>query len=368
VSDPAATTAGRLIAASGADADAEALRLAYLSLLKLALCDLVAASTTAVQGLPHGELASRELSGEELRTRAEGRDWPLHGLTMTGLLRLDDLQACVETVVRDGVEGDLVETGTWRGGSSILMRATLDSLGSRERTVVVADSFQGFPSGSGSHPHERSLGPYFAAFEFLAIGLEEVQGNFARLGYEHGVEFVPGFFEATLPLHAGRRWSLLRLDGDTYDATMLALRCLYPGLAPGGYVIVDDYGALEECREAVDAFRAEHGIEDPIEEVDWTCARWRRGPGGPQAFPAPPPAREPAAHGAPRERPGRRVPALEELELAREAAELRAQLSEREARLGELERRFSELTTSTSWRLTEPLRELGARVRMLRSR
>ena len=79
-----------------------------------------------------------------------------------------------------------------------------------------------------------------------------------------------------MPALRGRRWSLVRLDGDTYDATRLALDALYPGLAPGGYLIVDDYGALDECRRAVDEFRAEHGIAEPLEQVDWTCVRWRR--------------------------------------------------------------------------------------------
>src|SRR5687768_4840072 len=93
----------------GPGPDAESLRLAYLGLLKLALCDLVGSSTTSVTRLLDGNVASRELSGEDLQLRSAGLDWPLHGLTMVGLNRLDDLQACVESVVRDGVEGDLIE-------------------------------------------------------------------------------------------------------------------------------------------------------------------------------------------------------------------------------------------------------------------
>ena len=68
----------------------------------------------------------------------------------------------------------------------------------------------------------------------------------------------------------------MRLDADTYAPTRLALRCLYPGLAPGGYLILDDYGSFPGCREAVDEFRAEHGITEPIEKVDPACVRWRR--------------------------------------------------------------------------------------------
>lgn len=360
----AAAAGGRTIAAAGAGPTPEALRTAYLELLKLTLCDLVAGATTTVEGRAHGAVAARELTGEELSQRAEGRDWPLHGLTMTGLLRLDDLQRCVQQIVADGIEGDLLEAGTWRGGSSILMRATLDSLGAEDRTVWVADSFAGFPRAipGEERAYERTVGPYFAAFDFLAVPVEEVQANFARLGYERGLRFVPGFFDDTLPGLTDRRWSLLRLDGDTYDATMLSLRCLYPGLSAGGYLVVDDYGALEECRAAVDEFRARHGIEDPIEQVDWTCARWRRtSDAGPEPLPvrgAAPGMPQPGAR-APRATASRqRVPAEAELELADELAGVREQLAARDAEIAALRARLAEVTHSTSWRATAPLRRL----------
>jgi O-methyltransferase len=61
-----------------------------------------------------------------------------------------------------------------------------------------------------------------------------------------------------------------------YDSTMVALEALYPKVSPGGYVIVDDYGAVAGCRQATDEFRARHGIRDELHEVDWTCMFWRR--------------------------------------------------------------------------------------------
>ena len=62
----------------------------------------------------------RKLPGQ----RPEGKDWPALALTMIGEKRLDNLHECVETVLRDGVPGDLIETGVWRGGSVILMRVS----------------------------------------------------------------------------------------------------------------------------------------------------------------------------------------------------------------------------------------------------
>jgi Macrocin-O-methyltransferase (TylF) len=313
--------------AIGPGADTESLRVAYLELLKLSLCDLAGTSTVSVGAMPDGTVMARELSGHGLRLRSAGMDWPLQGLTMTGLTRLDDLQACVESVVRDGVEGDLVEAGAWRGGSSILMRATLDSLG-EERTVWVADSFQGFPEGA-----ERDPVADLSTFEFLSVPADEVQASFDRLGLHRGVRIVEGFFEQTLPGLAGETWAIARLDGDTYDATWAALESLYDGLSVGGYLIVDDYGGFDECRDAVDRFRRERGIHEPIEAVDWTCVRWRKGAEAEVDASLPPrQANGSAGEAAPR---AARRPALRtqrEVKLAEALAQTRARLQEAEAR------------------------------------
>jgi hypothetical protein len=302
------------------------MRRAYLSLLKLCMCDLAGPSTTSVGAMPDGTVMSRELRGDDRRIRAAGLDWPLHGLTMVGLDRLDDLQACVETVVADGVAGDLIEAGSWRGGASLLMRATLDSLG-EGRTVWVADSFQGFPP---DEPAES--GTSLAAYDFLAAPLDEVRDSFARLGCADGVRFVPGFFDATLPaLPEEAAWALVRLDADTYEPTRLALRCLYPRLAAGGYLVVDDYGSFAGCRRAVDEFRAEHGIAEPIEQIDATGVRWRREAATPIAVARPAPAPERAL---PARAPRRDVPTAREVELARELAELREELAAARAQVG----------------------------------
>ena len=74
---------------------------------------------------------------------------------------------------------------------------------------------------------------------------------------------------------ADRRWAVVRLDGDLYESTMDGLTNLYPQLSPGGFLIVDDYGWVN-CRKAVEDYRAEHGISEPIEEIDWAGAFWRK--------------------------------------------------------------------------------------------
>ena len=260
----------------GPGADAESQRRAYLELLKLTLCDLAGATTeTAYLSVDKSHVYRREPTPQELAFRRVGKDWPHNGLTMVGLTRLDDLQHCVEQVVADGVDGDLIEAGVWRGGASILMRATLDTLGASDREVWLADSFQGFPTPDAeSFPIDGDLD--LSPHGFLAVTAEQVRGHFARLGLDHDTRFVEGFFHETLPGLQGGSWSLVRLDGDTYESTWTGLESLYPGLAAGGYLVIDDYGFVPACREAVEDYRREHGIDEPIEEVDWNCVRWRR--------------------------------------------------------------------------------------------
>ena len=112
----------------------------------------------------------------------------------------------------------------------------------------------------------------------LAVSLEQVQANFARYGLlDEQVRFLPGWFRDTLPTAPIRRLALLRLDGDLYESTWIALESLYPKLSPGGFAIVDDYGAIPACRAAVDEFRAAERITESLIEIDWTGVYWRRG-------------------------------------------------------------------------------------------
>jgi O-methyltransferase len=210
------------------------------------------------------------------QVRAEGRDWPARAESMAGLRRLDNLQFCVTDVLRRGVPGDLIETGAWRGGVTIFMRAILEAYGDAERQVWVADSFQGLPKPDPERwPAEA--GDEHWTVDQLAVPLEEVQANFARYGLlDERVRFLPGWFKDTLPTAPIERLAVLRLDGDMYGSTMEALEALYPRLSPGGYVIVDDYGAIAQCKEAVTDFRAANDIIDPMETVDWTGVYWQR--------------------------------------------------------------------------------------------
>jgi Macrocin-O-methyltransferase (TylF) len=244
-----------------------ALRESYLQLLKLALTGLAGGEPQKVMLQEDGTLAVVPADAQQRRT---GADWPVNALTMIGMKRLDNLQRCIEHVLHDKVPGDLIETGVWRGGASMFMRAMLKLHGETDRVVVAADSFEGFPKTL----RRASVPP--AQEDFIAVSLDEVRENFRRLGLlDQQVQFVQGWFGDTLPALSDRVWSLIRLDGDLYDSTMDALVNLYPRLSPGGYAIIDDY-ALRPCRQAVEDYRAAEGIDEEVHEVDWTGIYWRK--------------------------------------------------------------------------------------------
>ncbi len=208
--------------------------------------------------------------------RAEGKDWPTTGQTMVGFRRLENIRHCVTAVVQDGVPGDLLVAGTWRGGEAIFMRAILEVLGDPVRAVWVADSFKGLPPPDPDK-YPADAGDTFHTFPELAVSLAEVKANFARYGMlDERVRFLEGWFKDTLGDAPIGRLAVLRCDGDMYESTIDTLRPLYPKVSPGGFVIVDDYGCVPACKQAVDDYRREHDITDPIEPIDWTGVYWRK--------------------------------------------------------------------------------------------
>jgi hypothetical protein len=239
----------------------------YLDLMKRSLTNWIYRD--------EGELYQREPKPFEDLVREEGRDWPLNAHTMVGLKRLDNLQFCVEDVIANRVPGDLIETGVWRGGATILMRAVLKAHGVEDRRVWVVDSFEGMPAPDPeNYPHDARF-EHFA--HQLAVSLEEVKDNFDRYGLLDGqVRFLKGWFRDTLPTAPIDKLAVVRLDGDWYESTMDGLENLYPKLSVGGYLIVDDYGCVPACRQAVLDYREAHGITDEIRSVDWTGVFWQR--------------------------------------------------------------------------------------------
>jgi hypothetical protein len=209
--------------------------------------------------------------------RRDGKDWPSEAETMIGLKRLESLEACAASVLNEDVPGDFVEAGVWRGGASILLRGVLRVYGDTARCVWVADSFEGLPIPDvKKYPADEGK-PLHIYNNYLTVPLEIVKRNFEKYGQlDNRVRFLKGWFKDSLPNAPIGRISLLRLDGDLYESTMDILRNLYDRVSPAGYVIVDDYGALECCKAAIHDFRKQNDITEPIVPIDWSGVYWRK--------------------------------------------------------------------------------------------
>jgi O-methyltransferase/8-demethyl-8-(2,3-dimethoxy-alpha-L-rhamnosyl)tetracenomycin-C 4'-O-methyltransferase len=210
----------------------------------------------------------------EIRDR--GLDWPSKAHTMIGNRRMSNLRMLTEHVITHNIPGDLIEAGVWRGGACIYMRAILKAYGVTDRVVWCADSFEGLPKPD-PELFPRDAGDVHHTYEPLKISLEEVKANFAKYDLlDEQVKFLNGWFKNTLPDAPIERLSILRLDADMYQSTTEGFACLYEKVSPGGYIIVDDYGALPGCRAAVHDFRRQHDIADPIQNIDGIGVYWQK--------------------------------------------------------------------------------------------
>jgi hypothetical protein len=203
--------------------------------------------------------------------REQGWDWPSKAPSMIGARRMNNVRSECERVIRAGVPGDFMETGVWRGGACIMMRAVLRAYQIGDRRVIAADSFAGFPP-----PAEGAdAGFELATSKEFAVPLAEVKAAFARYGLlDDQVVFLEGLFKDTLPTAPVVSLALLRLDGDMYESTRDGLVNLYHKLSPGGSLIADDYFLFEAHRKAVDEYRAAHGIADPVLRIDEFGGYW----------------------------------------------------------------------------------------------
>jgi len=215
----------------------------------------------------------------------DGRNWPStlpekshRPLSMVGMKRLDNIQMAVETVITNNIKGDLIESGVWRGGSVLLMKAILSANNELERKVFLADSFQGIPPVDLEAYPEDAV--HFGSDKMSILqdnSVAEVRAYFRKMDLlDDNVIFLEGWFENTLPTIKTDSIAVLRLDGDIYKSTWESLIYLYSKVSVGGFIIVDDYYSWEGCRKAIDDFRSQNAISDKLIDVDWTCVYWRK--------------------------------------------------------------------------------------------
>ncbi len=210
-----------------------------------------------VRARPDPELVLADLSEEERDIVRRVRPY-----TLTSLERIAAVVQAVGHLARHGIEGDLVECGVWRGGSSMAAALALMARGDTERTLYLYDTFEGM-----SEPTERDrlvdgtsaqsvleAAPRGTGFWCYAA-LEDVQRNLASTGYPADkVVCVKGRVEETIPARVPEKIALLRLDTDWYELTRHELEHLYPLLTAEGILIIDDYGHWQGARAAVDEY------------------------------------------------------------------------------------------------------------------
>jgi hypothetical protein len=200
-------------------------------------------------------------------------------LTMVSPARMQNVVFAAKNVIAAGIEGDFVETGTWKGGCSMVMRAVNIAFGDTEkRGNWLFDTFAGLPAFSADDArveklvHQKMDPEHSYAFEG---GLDTVKQEFVRVVNDdfHNLHFVQGFFNETVAHAPIKDIAVLRLDGDMYSSTMDVLHAMYHKVSRGGYVIIDDYGHWPQCKLAIHDFfdgQLKMNIASLLQKVDGT--------------------------------------------------------------------------------------------------
>jgi hypothetical protein len=199
--------------------------------------------------------------------------------TMTSDERIAALCYAVRYVVRFRIPGDIVECGVWRGGSMMAAALALLAQGDASRSLYLFDTFEGMPPPTNVD-REAASGKLASALLadadrlsniWACAQIEEVQVNLASTGYPPAnIHLIAGKVEDTIPLAAPPDVSILRLDTDWYESTRHELIHLYPRLALGGALIVDDYGFWLGARKAVDEYFDQNRIPVLLNRIDET--------------------------------------------------------------------------------------------------
>ena len=189
--------------------------------------------------------------------------------TMAHPEKLFALIQAVRHVVKHDIPGAMVECGVWRGGCVMAILQTLSSLGVQDRDIFLYDTFNGMTQPteedikySGENPltefTRRQTGPDSSDWCFAS--LNDVARNVYSSGYEQSrINFVKGKVEETLPRPRPDGIALLRLDTDWYQSTKHEMEYLFPLLASGGLLLVDDYNNWLGAKKAVEEYFDQHG-------------------------------------------------------------------------------------------------------------
>jgi len=200
--------------------------------------------------------------------------------TMTTPERIASLCNAVNYLVANNIQGDLVECGVWRGGSTMAAIDTLLKAGDKSREIYLYDTYEGMSepteldkvfTGTTADELMNSTEREDPTSVWCYSAMEEVQNNVGSLNYPtEKVHYIKGKVEDSIPQTMPGKIALLRLDTDWYESTAHELKYLYPLLVPGGVIIIDDYGHWEGARKAVDEYIAAEKLPLLLNRIDYT--------------------------------------------------------------------------------------------------
>ncbi|MDB4992168.1 MAG: macrocin O-methyltransferase [Parcubacteria group bacterium] len=198
--------------------------------------------------------------------------------TMTSFERQHALYRAVQYVTDHHIQGDIVECGVWKGGSTMLIAETLKSKNDVSRKLYLYDTFAGMSeptskdisrTGSAEKKWKKLARADFNEWDYAS--LDEVKQNLKSTQYPaENISYVKGKVEDTIPQTIPESIALLRLDTDWYESTKHELVHLFPRLVKNGVLIIDDYGHWEGARAAVDEYIREKGITIFLNRIDYT--------------------------------------------------------------------------------------------------
>jgi hypothetical protein len=202
----------------------------------------------------------------------------VQGFTMTPPERIYALCQAIRHIVANRIDGDIVECGVWRGGSMMAAARTLLELGETDRELYLFDTFAGMPRPTEDDVDHAGVSAldewnryHHSGLNALArASLDEVRAALRNVDYPPDrIHLVKGMVEQTVPDRAPQRIALLRLDTDYYESTRHEMTHLYPRLAPGGVLIVDDYGYFKGARKAIDEYFGGMGMAPLLHRTDY---------------------------------------------------------------------------------------------------
>ena len=194
--------------------------------------------------------------------------------TLLGRDRLDHLEKCIRTIFAEKIQGDFLQAGCWRGGSAIFLQGLQHALGKGCRKFWIADSFQGLPKSE--HAADQGFPMDKSVLPFLNVDRAQVESLFQRYDlWDENIEILEGWFEETLNCPPIQSLSLLHIDADLYSSTKCVLESCYQLVTEGGFVVIDDYGKLPPCKEAVDEFLAKQRLAPSLEAIGEHAVGWR---------------------------------------------------------------------------------------------